>query len=104
MRPQPDCLTGDPGDAMVYWTGGLLLGSVNISTMRPSTNAFPDQYSLVLLLGPERNARVRKLIRPNDESEDGNLTTWWWGVQKNFARGLGNPGSPINHHKVVGIL
>lgn len=92
VRPQPGCLIVNLGDAMVQWTGGLLRSNVHRISVPPGEQRFSDRYSLALLVRPEREASMKKLIDRNGGSQDdqdvegcGNLTAWEWEVKKAMA-------------------
>lgn len=78
------------GDAMVQWTGGLLRSNVHRIRYAPGAQRFHDRLSLALLVRPERNASMRRLIGAEQEDEEENgLTAWEWEVKKamSYARG-----------------
>jgi isopenicillin N synthase-like dioxygenase len=82
VRPQPGCLIVNLGDAMVQWTGGLLRSNVHRINHSPGQQRLVDRYSLALLIRPERDASMRRLVGEGDEGEDDNLTAWEWEVKK----------------------
>lgn len=63
----------------------------NIHRVRysPGAQRFNDRLSLALLVRPERNASMRRLVGSNDENnddgEDSQLTAWEWEVKKTTA-------------------
>ncbi|KAI1414510.1 Clavaminate synthase-like protein [Hypoxylon sp. FL1857] len=89
VKPQPDCLIVNLGDAMVQWTGGKLRSNVHRVRHAPGDQRFVDKYSVVYLARPERNASMKRLIDADglddDDEEDGNLTAWEWEVKKAMA-------------------
>lgn len=90
VRPRPGCLIVNMGDAMVQWTGGLLRSNVHRIRYAPGAQRFHDRLSLALLVRPERNASMRRLIGAEQEDEEENgLTAWEWEVKKamSYARG-----------------
>ncbi|KAF3065379.1 hypothetical protein GL218_02687 [Daldinia childiae] len=82
VRPQPGCLIVNLGDAMVQWTGGLLRSNVHRVRYAPGLQRLVDRYSLAILVRPERNASMRRLV---GEGEDSELTAWEWEVKKTMA-------------------
>ncbi|KAI1357430.1 oxidoreductase [Xylaria arbuscula] len=82
VRPQPGCLIVNLGDAMVQWTGGLLRSNVHRINYAPGQQRCADRYSLAILVRPERDASMRRLI---GEGVDSDLTAWEWEVQKAMA-------------------
>jgi isopenicillin N synthase-like dioxygenase len=85
VRPQPGCLVVNIGDAMNQWTGGLLRSNVHRINFAPGEQRFSDRYSLALLVRPERNASMQKLVGPGEDSEDGKLTAWEWETKKTMS-------------------
>ncbi|ROW11900.1 hypothetical protein VPNG_04905 [Cytospora leucostoma] len=85
VRPRPQCLIVNLGDAMVQWTGGLLRSNVHRIRHGPGTQRFVDRYSLALLVRPQRNASMRKLVSHEGDVEDSQLTAWEWEVMKTMA-------------------
>lgn len=89
-RPRPGCLIVNLGDAMVQWTGGLLRSNVHRIRYAPGAQRFHDRLSLALLVRPERNASMKRLIGGGEEEDEGSeLTAWEWEVKKTmlYARG-----------------
>lgn len=75
---------------MVQWTGGLLRSNVHRIRYAPGAQRFHDRLSLALLVRPEHNASMRKLVGEGEEDEsDSTLTAWEWEVNRTmaFARG-----------------
>ncbi|KAK7701640.1 hypothetical protein SLS64_010088 [Diaporthe eres] len=86
VRPRPGCLVVNLGDAMVQWTGGLLRSNVHRIKYAPGAQRFHDRYSLALLVRPERNASMRRLIGGEGEEDEGSqYTAWEWEVKKTMS-------------------
>ncbi|KAK9778084.1 putative Fe2OG dioxygenase domain-containing protein [Seiridium cardinale] len=88
VRPQPGCLIVNLGDVMVQWTAGLLRSNVHRVYYAPGQQRFVDRYSLALLVRPQRNASMRRVIgnaATAEDVEDENLTAWEWEVKKTMA-------------------
>lgn len=85
VRPQPGCLIVNLGDAMVQWTGGLLRSNVHRISCAPGPQRSADRYSLALLVRPERDASMKRLVGPGEGGEDDYLTAWEWEVKKAMA-------------------
>jgi isopenicillin N synthase-like dioxygenase len=85
VRPKPGCLIVNLGDAMVQWSGGLLRSNVHRINFAPGQQRFADRYSLAILVRPERDASMRRLVGEGEDGEDGNLTAWEWEVKKAMA-------------------
>ncbi|KAL1870706.1 hypothetical protein Daus18300_005026 [Diaporthe australafricana] len=88
VRPRPGCLIVNLGDAMVQWTGGLLRSNVHRIKHAPGDQRFCDRLSLALLVRPERNASMRRLVGAGEEDDDdegSGLTAWEWEVKKTMA-------------------
>ncbi|KAI3390882.1 hypothetical protein diail_8443 [Diaporthe ilicicola] len=100
VKPHSGCLVVVPqqiinveqnlGDAMVQWTGGLLRSNLHRIRYAPGAQSSKDRLSLALLVRPERNASMRRLISGNDgddkeQEEDSQLTAWEWEVKKTMA-------------------
>lgn len=91
VRPRPGCLVVNLGDAMVQWTGGLLRSNVHRIKYAPGAQRFHDRLSLALLVRPERNASMKRLIGGEEEKDEGSeLTAWEWEVKKTMSYALGN--------------
>ncbi|KAG8162525.1 hypothetical protein KVR01_008290 [Diaporthe batatas] len=86
VRPRPGFLVVNLGDAMVQWTGGLLRSNVHRIRYAPGAQRFHDRFSLALLVRPERNASMRRLIGEEQEDEEEKaLTAWEWEVKKTMS-------------------
>ncbi|KAI1137439.1 oxidoreductase [Hypoxylon sp. FL0543] len=85
VRPRPGCLIVNLGDAMVQWTGGLLRSNTHRIYHAPGEQRFVDRYSLALLVRPESEASMKRLVGEGEDGEDGNLTAWEWEVKKAMA-------------------
>ncbi|ROV93813.1 hypothetical protein VMCG_08762 [Cytospora schulzeri] len=85
VRPRPGSLVVNLGDAMVQWTGEVLRSNNHRIKHAPGAQQFEDRYSLALLVRPERNASMRKLVSSADDAEDSQLTAWEWEVKKSMA-------------------
>ncbi|OTA62778.1 oxidoreductase [Hypoxylon sp. EC38] len=85
VRPRPGCLIVNLGDAMVQWTGGLLRSNTHRIYHAPGEQRFVDRYSLALLVRPEHEASMKRLIGEGEDGEDGDLTAWKWEVKKAMA-------------------
>lgn len=85
VRPTPGCLIVNLGDAMVQWTGGLLRSNCHRINFAPGEQRFVDRYSLAILVRPERNATMRRLVGDGEDGEDSDLTAWEWEVKKAMA-------------------
>lgn len=101
VRPRPGCLVVNLGDVMVQWTGGLLRINVHRIRHAPGAQRLEDRYSLALLVRPERDASMRRLVGDGEDGEDSELTVWEWEVGKAMAlmRGVAvahsNGGKPL---------
>ncbi|KAJ7888546.1 oxidoreductase [Mycena olivaceomarginata] len=84
VRPQPGCVIVNLGDAMVQWTGGLLRSAVHRVNHAPGLQRFENRYSFALLVRPERDAPMRRLVGEDADTdgEDAGLTAWEWEVKK----------------------
>ncbi|KAF2794307.1 oxidoreductase [Melanomma pulvis-pyrius CBS 109.77] len=87
VKPQPGCLIVNLGDAMVQWSGGLLRSNVHRINYAPGLQRLVDRYSLAILVRPERNASMKRLVgEPVEGEEDGEgLSAWEWEVKKAMA-------------------
>lgn len=85
VRPRPGCLIVNLGDAMVQWTGGLLRSNAHRIYHAPGDQRYIDRYSLALLVGPEHEASMKRLIGEGEDGEDGDLSAWEWEVKKTMA-------------------
>jgi isopenicillin N synthase-like dioxygenase len=85
VRPKPGCLIVNLGDAMVQWSGGLLRSNCHRIKFAPGEQRFVDRYSLAILVRPERDASMRRLVGEGEYGVNGNLTAWEWEVKKAMA-------------------
>lgn len=85
VRPRPDCLIVNLGDAMVQWTGGVLRSNVHRIRYAPGAQRFVDRYSLALLVRPERDASMKRVVGDGEGVEDTDLTAWEWEVKQTMA-------------------
>lgn len=93
VKPRPGCLIVNLGDAMVQWTGGLLRSNTHRVSYAPGQQRFVDRYSMALLMRPERDAPMKRLIgEGGDDGKDSNLTAWEWEMEKAAAVKSGNYG------------
>lgn len=88
--PRPGCLVVNLGDAMVQWTGGALRSNVHRINYAPGEQRFRERYSLALLVRPEKEASMRRLVGLGEaidtKAEDGeDLKAWEWEVKKAMA-------------------
>ena len=84
VKPQPRHLIVNLGDAMVQWTGGLLRSNVHRINYAPGEQRSVDRYSIALLVRPERDASMRRLVG-EVEGENEHITAWEWEVRKTMA-------------------
>ena len=84
VKPQPRHLIVNLGDAMVQWTGGLLRSNVHRINYAPGEQRSVDRYSIALLVRPERDASMRRLVG-EVEGEDEYITAWEWEIRKTMA-------------------
>jgi isopenicillin N synthase-like dioxygenase len=82
VRPKPGCLIVNLGDAIVQWSGGLPRSNCHRINFSPGQQRFVDRYSLALLVRPERDASMKRLIGEGDDGEAGDLTAWEWEVKQ----------------------
>ncbi|KAL9106154.1 MAG: hypothetical protein Q9227_008802 [Pyrenula ochraceoflavens] len=87
VRPRPHCLVVNLGDAMVQWTGGLLKSNVHRINYAPGMQRLVERYSLAMLVRPEREASMKRLVGGETEEKDEGegLTAWEWEVKKAMA-------------------
>ena len=85
VRPQPGCLIVNMGDAMVQWTGGLLRSNCHRINFAPGEQRLVDRYSLAILVRPERDVSMRRVVGDRGDDPDGDLTAWEWEVKKMMA-------------------
>lgn len=85
VRPKPGCLIVNLGDAMVQWSGGLLRSNCHRIKFAPGEQRFVDRYSLAILVRPERDTSMRRLLGEGEDNENGDLTAWEWEVKKAMA-------------------
>lgn len=91
VKPEPNCVIINIGDALVDWTGGILRSSLHRVTFAPGEQASCTRYSIAYLIRPERNASMKRLVggyipstNENGE-EDVDLTAWEWEMKRAVA-------------------
>lgn len=86
VKPKPGCLIVNMGDAMVQWTGGLLRSNMHRVSYAPGSQRLVDRYSVALLMRPERDAAMKRLVgEGGDDGPDSDLTAWEWEMKKATA-------------------
>ncbi|KXH62212.1 hypothetical protein CSAL01_10597 [Colletotrichum salicis] len=87
VRPQPRHLIVNLGDAMVQWTGGMLLSNTHRVTYSPGEQRFVDRYSMAYFMRPEKNASMRRLVGEGegDDGDAANMTAWEWEIKKTMS-------------------
>jgi isopenicillin N synthase-like dioxygenase len=100
VRPQPDCLIVNLGDAMVQWTDGLLRSNIHRINHGPGLHQSIDRYSVAILARAEHDASMRHILKSNkrdgsEQTDDEGLSAWEWEVKKAMAltRGEAVPSS-----------
>lgn len=61
IKPEPNCLIVNIGDAMVQWTGGVLRSNVHRVTYPPGAQANHDRFSIAYLVRAAGDADMRRL-------------------------------------------
>ncbi|KAF2656597.1 oxidoreductase [Lophiostoma macrostomum CBS 122681] len=93
VKPEPNCLVVNMGDAMVQWTAGVLRSNMHRVTFPPGPQAPYDRYSVAFLVRATADADMRSLkggIIPDAaggdfDNEDDNITASEWEKKKNMA-------------------
>jgi isopenicillin N synthase-like dioxygenase len=73
IKPEPNCLVVNMGDALVQWTGGVLRSNVHRVTYPPGEQAAHDRYSVAYLIRASSHSEMRRLQggRIPDKEVDG---------------------------------
>jgi isopenicillin N synthase-like dioxygenase len=99
VRPQPDCLIVNMGDAMVEWTGGVLRSNMHRVNYAPGDQRYIDRYAIAMLVRPYKEAPMSRLkggriptleddqcegieIVNDNANNVGNLTAYEWELTK----------------------
>ncbi|KAF2787490.1 oxidoreductase [Melanomma pulvis-pyrius CBS 109.77] len=61
VKPEPNCLIVNVGDAMVQWSGGVLRSNVHRVTYPPGAQANHDRFSVAYLVRAAADADMRRL-------------------------------------------
>lgn len=72
VKPEPNCLAVNMGDAMVQWTGGVLRSNMHRVTFAPGSQGTHDRYSVAFLARAASDANMRRLkggLIPDAENE-----------------------------------
>lgn len=91
VKPEPNCVIVNVGDALVEWTGGILRSCLHRVTFAPGQQASFTRYSVAYLIRPEQNASMKRLtggyIPSADENgeKDVDLTASEWEGKRMIA-------------------
>ncbi|OTB06645.1 hypothetical protein M426DRAFT_318698 [Hypoxylon sp. CI-4A] len=85
VPPQPGCMVVNLGDAMAQWTGELLRSNVHRIRYAPGQQSFFDRYSLGILVRPEREAPMKRLVGEGGDPEGDELLCWEWEMERSMA-------------------
>jgi len=88
VKPEPNCVIVNIGDALVEWTGGILRSNIHRVTAAPGEQESYAKYSIAYLMRPERNVSMKRLVggyiasAEEDGEEEVDLTANEWEIQK----------------------
>lgn len=92
VKPEPNCLIVNIGDAMVQWTGGVLRSNVHRVTYPPREQAAHDRYSVAYLIRASSDSKMGRIQggRIPDKEADGDdaeedMLAADWERKKNMA-------------------
>lgn len=90
IKPEPNCVVINIGDALVEWTGGILRSSLHRVTFPPGQQASCTRYSIAYLIRPEKDTSMKRLIGGyippiKDGEEELDLTAGEWEKQRVIA-------------------
>ena len=97
IQPRPGHLVVNLGDVMAEWTDGLLRSALHRVNHAPGQQSSVDRHSLGIFIRPERDARVKSLMRSmirksagdgydgHATGEEEALTVYEWEVRRAMA-------------------
>ncbi|PQE23627.1 oxidoreductase 2OG-Fe(II) oxygenase family protein [Rutstroemia sp. NJR-2017a BVV2] len=90
IKPEPDCLIVNMGDAMVEWTGGVLRSNLHRVTYAPGVQAECTRHSIAYLIRPARDVSMKRIVGgriPDVEhdEEELDITAAEWEMKKAMA-------------------
>lgn len=62
IKPEPNSVIINIGDALVEWTGGILRSSLHRVTFAPGDQGQCWRYSIAYLIRPENNFSMKRLV------------------------------------------
>jgi isopenicillin N synthase-like dioxygenase len=94
IKPEPDCLIVNMGDAMVEWTGGVLRSNLHRVTYAPGAQAEYTRHSIAYLIKPARDVSMKRIVGgriPDVEhdEEEWDITATEWEMRKSMALNAG---------------
>ena len=91
VKPIPNNVIVNLGDAMVEWTGGILRSNEHRVIVAPGDQAKYPRYSVAYLVRPEKTVSMRRLVGgcissvAEDEQGEVLLTAEEWEMKKAMA-------------------
>ena len=91
VKPEPNCVIVNLGDAMVTWTGEILRSNMHRVTFAPGKQGKCPRYSVAYLIRPERNVPMKRLVggyipsAAEDGEEESALSANEWEIRKATA-------------------
>jgi isopenicillin N synthase-like dioxygenase len=91
VKPEPNCVIINLGDALVEWTGDILRSNEHRVIAPPGKQADYARFSIVYLVRPERKVSMKRLIggiipsAAEDGKEELSFTAEEWEMRKAMA-------------------
>lgn len=91
VKPEPNCVVINLGDAMVEWTGDILRSNEHRVIAAPGKQAEHARFSVAYLMRPERNVSMKRLVggyiptAADDGKEELSVNAEEWQLRKTQA-------------------
>ena len=91
VKPEPDCVIINIGDALVEWTGDILRSNEHRVIAAPGKQAEHAKFSVAYLLRPERKVLMNRLVggkiptAAEDGKEELSMSAEEWEIKKVMA-------------------
>lgn len=91
VKPEPNCVIINLGDALVEWTGDILRSNEHRVIAAPGKQAEHARFSVAYLMRPERNVLMKRLVggyiptAAEDGKEELSVSAEEWQLKKTIA-------------------
>ena len=91
VKPEPNCVIVNLGDAMVEWSGDILRSNEHRVVSPPGKQTEYERFSIAYLLRPVRSVSMNRLVggiipsAAQDDKEDLSMSAEEWEAKKAMA-------------------